>query len=831
MIKPYQASRDRDSARLVGTSSRLASLVALVAVAGVALLGVQQVPVASAAPAAVGSADMDSTTVGPAILAAAVAPSNTTNVPATADASFKVGYDDRAFTINGKRKLLVVGAIHYPRSTPGMWPELMRRSKEAGVNTIETYVFWNLHEPERGQYDFSTDRANLPLFLKLAHEAGLFVSLRIGPYVCAEWNYGGLPAWLRDDPNSKFRTWDPAYMDAMESFVRKTVAVVEPFLPRNGGPIIAMQIENEYGNVIHWNDWHGREYLKWSINLAKSIDAGVPWFMCQQDGTWELIVGCNGFYCDNWIWGNHKNKNDPNTPAMFTELWSGWFQNFGDPRPLRPAEDLAYSAARFYVRSGTYVSYYMWHGGTNFGRTAGNRITTTYDYDAPITEYGFRHATKYAHLAQMHQVLGKYADVIVDNDINGPPGSGDYETHTYGDTSTPNSIVFLSNNHKFDDHDMEFDGTWVKVPHRSVTFLVRDTADGNKWKAVFNTATIQKTTNSDLSSPATAPVHIPLANFASHTEAPGIWNASLAITRDGYHAEQLSITRDKTDCMWYVKEVDNDLQRESGTIYIGNPWDVIHSFIDGVYIGRSESESHDGNNGFRLYAREALEKAGKPTNGKHTVQIMTCASGLFNYGNNFENEKKGLLGKDYVSGQYFSEGTWSFQAGTLGEYMKVFDPSFADNAASPFWMTASNATLPINTPLTWYRTTIPKATIQAEVDKLRARADKEIDHPMLSFALYTGSLERGEVWVNGHSIGRFDNSVKSTWSNKCNEGCDYRWDTTFNVCRTNCGKPSQEYLHVPADWLLNNGNADPQITLFDQRGSDPRTVYLVPLFG
>nr|KAJ3418534.1 hypothetical protein HK105_008196 [Polyrhizophydium stewartii] len=213
MTKPHQASRDLSAARRTGTSSRLASFVALVAVAGVTLLGVQQ-PSNPPAPSY------------------ATSTTATTNVPAPTNALFKVGYDDRAFTINGKRKLLIVGAIHYPRSTPEMWPELMRRSKEAGINTIETYVFWDLHEPERGQYDFSTDRANLPLFLKLAHEAGLFVSLRVGPYACAEWNYGGLPIWLRDDPNSKFRTWDPAYMDAMESFVRKAVAVVEPFLPR-----------------------------------------------------------------------------------------------------------------------------------------------------------------------------------------------------------------------------------------------------------------------------------------------------------------------------------------------------------------------------------------------------------------------------------------------------------------------------------------------------------------------------------------------------------------------------------------------------------------------
>src|SRR4051812_13739561 len=116
-----------------------------------------------------------------------------------------VAYDGRAVTVDGRRTLIVGGSIHYPRSTPGMWPDLMRRAKESGLNAIDTYVFWNLHECRRGVYDFS-DRLDLVQFLRVAGEHGLNVVLRVGPYVCAETNYGGFPPWLRDGPGGQMRT-------------------------------------------------------------------------------------------------------------------------------------------------------------------------------------------------------------------------------------------------------------------------------------------------------------------------------------------------------------------------------------------------------------------------------------------------------------------------------------------------------------------------------------------------------------------------------------------------------------------------------------------------
>ncbi|KAL0724682.1 hypothetical protein Bca4012_039281 [Brassica carinata] len=213
----------------------------------------------------------------------------------------------------------------------------LRKSKEGGLDAIETYVFWNAHEPTRRQYDFS-GKLDLIRFLKTIQDEGLYGVLRIGPYACAEWNYGGFPVWLHNMPGMVFRTTNKAFMDEMQNFTTMIVDMVkkENLFASQGGPIILAQIENEYGNVMGPYGESGKAYIKWCANMAQSLDVGVPWIMCQQNDA---------------------------------------------PQP-------------------------MYHGGTNFDRTAGGPyITTSYDYDAPLDEYGNLNQPKYGHLKQLHDVL------------------------------------------------------------------------------------------------------------------------------------------------------------------------------------------------------------------------------------------------------------------------------------------------------------------------------------------------------------------------------------------------------------------------------------------
>ncbi|CAF2173460.1 unnamed protein product [Brassica napus] len=246
-----------------------------------------------------------------------------------------VSHDGRAITIDGHRRVLLSGSIHYPRSTPEMWPDLIKKSKEGGLDAIETYVFWNVHEPTRRQYDFS-GKLDLIRFLKTIQNEGLYAVLRIGPYACAEWNYGGFPVWLHNMPGMVFRTTNKAYMDEMQNFTTMIVDMVkkEKLFASQGGPIILAQIENEYGNVMGPYGESGKAYIKWCANMAQSLDVGVPWIMCQQnDAPQPMLNTCNGFYCDNFV------PNNPNTPKMWTENWTGWFKQWGGKNPHRTTED------------------------------------------------------------------------------------------------------------------------------------------------------------------------------------------------------------------------------------------------------------------------------------------------------------------------------------------------------------------------------------------------------------------------------------------------------------------------------------------------------------
>ncbi|HEU5087113.1 MAG TPA: beta-galactosidase family protein, partial [Roseiflexaceae bacterium] len=334
-----------------------------------------------------------------------------------------LAYDQRAVMLDGRRTLLLSGAIHYPRSTPAMWDEMMQRSKAAGLNTIETYVFWNLHEEQRGVFDFS-GRLDLLHFCRLAQKQGLYVILRIGPYICAEINYGGFPAWLRDVPGIELRTLNEPYMREMERWVRLLCDYLHTMFAPNGGPIIMAQIENEYNLIAPSYGDQGQRYLAWSIELGQSLNLGVPWVMCV-GGMPGAIETLNGFFVHHEIDAHHAKH--PDQPALWTEHWPGWYDVWGQPHHLRTPESVAYGAARFVAAGGTGINYYMWHGGTNFGREAMYLQTTSYDYTAPLDEVG-QETTKSRHLARLHGVLWQYERAIVDNRRAEAQALGEHQT-------------------------------------------------------------------------------------------------------------------------------------------------------------------------------------------------------------------------------------------------------------------------------------------------------------------------------------------------------------------------------------------------------------------
>ncbi len=249
---------------------------------------------------------------------------------------YKVAYDHRAITINDVRTMLISGAIHY------MWPYIMKIAKNQGLNNIQTYVFWNLHQPKPGVFDF-TGRANLNRFLEEAVNAGLFVNLRIGPYVCAEWDHGGLPVCLYQIPNISFRSSNEAWERLMKQFLLNITDYVTPFLAKNGGSIILAQIENEYNGG-------DQAYVNWCRSLVSNELASteIPWIMCGVLAANSTIETCNSCNCFASGWMDNHRKNYPDKPMIYTEN-EEWFQQWGHAHAIRETSDLVYSVATWFA--------------------------------------------------------------------------------------------------------------------------------------------------------------------------------------------------------------------------------------------------------------------------------------------------------------------------------------------------------------------------------------------------------------------------------------------------------------------------------------------------
>ncbi|MDR3734086.1 MAG: beta-galactosidase [Acidobacteriaceae bacterium] len=322
------------------------------------------------------------------------------------------------FALNGKPVQILSGEIHYARIPREYWKARMEMAKAMGLNTIATYVFWNVHEPRPGVYDFSGNN-DLAAFIRLAQQEKLNVLLRAGPYSCAEWEMGGYPSWLLADPKMKtaLRSDDPAFMVPVERWITRLAKEVAPLQIGRGGPIIAVQIENEYGNF--GNDKKYMEHLR-NIFISAGF-TGTDAMLYTVDSSKALAVGSiEGTVAGvNFGTGNAERgltalaKERPGQPLFVTEYWPGWFDHWGHPHETRPT-DKQVQDLNYILSHKSSINIYMFHGGTSFGFMAGASWTnneylpdvTSYDYDAPLDEAGHATAKFYAY----RDVLAKYAD-------------------------------------------------------------------------------------------------------------------------------------------------------------------------------------------------------------------------------------------------------------------------------------------------------------------------------------------------------------------------------------------------------------------------------------
>lgn len=713
----------------------------------------------------------------------------------TAFPANNITYDHRSLIINGQRKLFISASIHYPRSVPAMWPGLIATAKEGGVNTIETYVFWNGHELSPGNYYFE-DRFDLVKFAKIIKDAGLYMILRIGPFVAAEYNYGGVPVWLHYVPGTVFRTNNEPFKKHMQNFTTYIVNMMkaEKLFASQGGHIILAQVENEYGDIEKVYGDGGKPYAMWAASMALSQNIGVPWIMCQQyDAPDHVINTCNSFYCDQFT------PNSPEKPKFWTENWPGWFQTFGARNPHRPPEDIAFAVARFFQKGGSLQNYYMYHGGTHFGRTSGGPfITTSYDYDAPIDEYGLPRLPKWSHLKELHKSIMLCEKALLYGETTVLPLGPLQDANVFKD-SKGNCAAFLANMNDVNDTSIVFQNKSYHLPAWSVSILP------DCKNVAFNTAKVRtQTAIVDMVPETLEMLHqnddLKGVKWETFVEKAGVWSEAPDFIENGF-VDHLNTTKDSTDYLWYitslyVDETEGFLKSGSEPILmVESKGHAVHTFINQkLQVSASGSGSQIS---YKFEAPISLKA------GKNEIAFLSMTVGLSNAGPFYEWVGAGLTSVK-ISGLKngtidLSSNSWAYKIGLEGEHNKIY---MEDGEKNVKWL--QNSEPPKNQPLTWYKAVInaPKGNEPVGIDMM-----------------YMG---KGQVWINGKEIGRYW-PVASSKNDKCTPVCDYRGKFFPDKCLTGCGEPTQRWYHVPRSWFKPSGNT---LVVFEEKGGDPTKISL-----
>ncbi|KAK6792963.1 hypothetical protein RDI58_012044 [Solanum bulbocastanum] len=698
-----------------------------------------------------------------------------------------VTYDKKAIIINGQRRILLSGSIHYPRSTPEMWEDLINKAKDANLDVIETYVFWNVHEPSPGNYNFD----------------GRYDLVR------------GFPIWLKYVPGISFRTNNEPFKilimscsidisivfmikAAMQKFTNKIVEMMKSqnLFESQGGPIILSQIENEYQPEREALGAAGEAYVQWAAQMAVGLNTGVPWVMCKEDDAPDPIINtCNGFYCDEF------SPNKPYKPTMWTEAWTGWFTEFGGTIPMRPVQDLAFAVARFIQKGGSFVNYYMFHGGTNFGRTAGGPfITTSYDYDAPIDEYGLIREPKYSHLKEFHRVIKLCESALLSSDPT-VVSLGNYQQAHVFSSGKGNCAAFLSNYDSNSAATVVFNKKHFNLPPWSISILPDCS------HVAFNTAKVGARTSQVRMTPTGSQLH----SWGAYSEDVFSLEDSSTFEAVGL-LEQINITRDNSDYLWYITSVDISPSEsflrggQKPTLNVYSSGHAVHVFVNGKlsdFMTVINSRSSGSSYGTRKDTKFTFTGPVDLQTGTNRIELLSIAVGLPNIGLHYEEWNTGILGPVVLQGlnqghKDLSSQKWTYRVGLKGETMNLISQH---GASSIEWIGGAVATQG-QQPLKWY-----KAYFDAP----------EGNDPV---ALDMRSMGKGQVWINGQSIGRY-------WTASANGKCDdFHYAGTYRQtkCQLGCGQPTQKWYHVPRSWLKPTQNL---LVLFEEIGGDVSRILLV----
>lgn len=365
-----------------------------------------------------------------------------------------ISYDGQSIILDGRRIWLISGTIHYARTPRELWRDRIRAAKQAGLNCIDTFVFWDLHEPQPGVFRFDGDY-DLRQFVHMLASEGMHCILRPGPYIGGGWDMGGLPAWLHDIEGIQFRQASPKYLQACARYIDAVMKQVGDLQVSGskGGPIVMVQ--NEHKWYCH-NDHHGEEYLDELSRYLRESGCAVPITNCNK--LWQHVTGS----IDTWAGWDHLFVNSrqlhvaqPDAPRFISELWTGGFDCWGrEHQSIKPAGDLMVRMARISAGGGQF-NLYPFHGGTNFGFHAGRTtggddrfITTSNDGDGPLTEYGQRTA-KYTVVKRIATFLNQFSALMANLKSDEHHAVAHMSLSVIQQSGSQGSVVFIVRN----DHD------------------------------------------------------------------------------------------------------------------------------------------------------------------------------------------------------------------------------------------------------------------------------------------------------------------------------------------------------------------------------------------
>ncbi len=690
-------------------------------------------------------------------------------------------WDSRSFLLEGRRQFLVCGEVHYARAPRAEWAGILDRSLECGINTIATYIFWNNHEPQRDVYDFSGDR-DLGHFLDLCSARGLKVFLRLGPYCCAEWNYGGYPPYLRDEPGVRIRTFNEPYLRRVEKYFAHLAAEVVPRLATRGGPVQMVQVENEYDNVAGRYGADGQKYLGWLNDLASRLGFDVPRTMCEAGSSEKgaaiegALATVNGFSISAERAASFRHAH-PGAPMLWTELWPGWYDTWGFQNHSRDPVNIARYILEFVALGGCGWNYYMWYAGTNFGRTSMYLQTTNYGFGAPLDEFG-RITPAARFLAELHQILRSNEEILLGGE------------RTWSANRT----------------------TW-KLGKRTVILDVKNghaVLREKSGRVLFNTAAALRKAGRK-AVPRWKKLGAP-TGWVSWAEPRPEARTDAVASRDP--VEQLLLTGDASDYCWYASRFDT---KKAGAVTLDIPYggDFLRVYVDGREVGSTPlplaecrgSTIPGRGSGETVVQGVAVDPAGTDSRyasqfvfrvgaGAHRLEILAASLGLIKgdwmVSASMETERKGIWHEVRLNGKALRN--WKMHPCLEGEKLNV------PGCLSVVRWKAQRGTC----ALAWHcaRFAVPRRMLDGGTD----------------FRIDAAGLGKGMLFVNGHALGRH-------WLIKGDGfGHDRFWVEAekHGLTLGASDVPTQRYYRVPAVWLRENN----ELVIFEEEACSTRQVLL-----